>query len=74
VLIRKWGVNLGVLGVVKVTSRSSCWSPLDLALCGQKPIDEEASGFPRTKKKRPLERGHILFCSCAVVVLRFIST
>jgi len=36
------GVFQGVLGVVKVTSESSCCQFLDLALCGQK-MDKRCS-------------------------------
>jgi len=40
VLIRKWGVNWGVLGVVKVSAESSSCRFLDLALCSRQKNDQ----------------------------------
>ena len=85
-LIQNSGVNWGVLGVVKVTfgnanahlitlpTQSADWGMLPLS--SSQPAEPVEISFKHSvpKKKRPLARGHVLFCSSLVVVLRFIST
>ena len=39
-LIRKWAVNWGILGVVKVSAESSSCRFLDLALCSRQKNDQ----------------------------------
>jgi len=54
VLIRKSGVNWGVLGVGEVMCRSSCCRFFDLALCDLKWTSDEAQ--PQTQKSSNLQK------------------